>query len=113
MTTQESLTRRYRMLCLRCDRAWETAYEIRTLHDDAGDTHSSPQRRSRRSAPTAAASGCASFPTTCPPSRRTDDLRVRVPVTSRPLSGTRRPSGTRGMSSSCAGEAAPKLLGAA
>jgi hypothetical protein len=37
MTTQESLTRRYRMLCLRCDRAWETAYEIRTLHDDAGD----------------------------------------------------------------------------
>jgi hypothetical protein len=37
MTTQEPLTRRYRMLCLRCDRTWETTYEIRTLHDDAGD----------------------------------------------------------------------------
>jgi hypothetical protein len=37
MTIQEPLTRQYRMLCLGCDRTWETTYEIRTLHDDAGD----------------------------------------------------------------------------
>ena len=37
MTTQDSLTRHYRMLCLACDHTWETTYEIRTLHDDAGD----------------------------------------------------------------------------
>jgi hypothetical protein len=37
MHDQEPLTRQNRMLCLRCDRAWEATYEIRTLHDDAGD----------------------------------------------------------------------------
>jgi hypothetical protein len=37
MYDQELRTRRYSMLCLRCDHAWETTYEIRTLHDDAGD----------------------------------------------------------------------------
>jgi hypothetical protein len=37
MAGQEPLTRRYQMLCQRCERGWETVYEIRTLHDDAGD----------------------------------------------------------------------------
>jgi hypothetical protein len=37
MADQEPLTRHYQMLCQRCERAWETDYEIRTFHDDAGD----------------------------------------------------------------------------
>jgi hypothetical protein len=37
MTTQEPLTRQYWMRCQRCDHTWETTYEIRTFHDDAGD----------------------------------------------------------------------------
>ena len=37
MYVQELVTRRYSLRCLRCDHAWETTYEVRALHDDAGD----------------------------------------------------------------------------
>jgi hypothetical protein len=37
VTVQEPVTRRYRMLCQRCDHTWEATYVIRTVHDDAGD----------------------------------------------------------------------------
>jgi hypothetical protein len=37
MVAQEPVTRKYRMLCQRCNHTWEATYVIVTLHDDAGD----------------------------------------------------------------------------
>jgi hypothetical protein len=37
MSIDRLVTRQYRLACRRCHHRWETAYQVGTLHDDAGD----------------------------------------------------------------------------
>jgi hypothetical protein len=37
MTVDTLVTRHYRLTCRRCHHTWETTYQVRTIHDDAGD----------------------------------------------------------------------------
>jgi hypothetical protein len=37
MTPDEMTTEHYAMECRRCNRTWRATYQIRLLHDDAGD----------------------------------------------------------------------------
>jgi hypothetical protein len=35
--TNQRTTRNYRLACRRCQRTWQTTYEVAAYHDDAGD----------------------------------------------------------------------------